>query len=158
MLIQMLQIHLLMGLIHLFHANLFPYVLCTCAYYVHSCFSIVRVRDKQHDGLETAPKKNVAGQYRKRKWEKPSGFIGRKNDDVFTEDGDRSKMIKRAAISSSKRSSTTDGFGDSRRADFSRHDAPGKAQQRGNKSGNKHQKERFGKPVKASKFYHKSSR
>ncbi|XP_023521029.1 RRP12-like protein [Cucurbita pepo subsp. pepo] len=116
------------------------------------------VRDKQHDGLETAPKKNVAGQYRKRKWEKPSGFIGRKNDDVFTEDGDRSKMIKRAAISSSKRSSTTDGFGDSRRADFSRHDAPGKAQQRGNKSGNKHQKERFGKPVKASKFYHKSSR
>ena len=122
-------------------------------------FLIVRVRDKQQDGLDSLPKKNESGHHRKRKWEKPSGFIRSKTDNASAEDGSRFKMRKRAATCSSKRSSMVDGRGDGRRTKFSRRGDPRKEGKGGIKHGNRHQKERFGvrRPFKASKSNHNNS-
>lgn len=109
-------------------------------------------RDKQQDGLDSLPKKSDSGHRRKRKWEKPSGFVRSKTDDTFTEEGGRSKIRKRVATANSK-----SGLGDGRRTNFSRRGASKKDGKRGIEYGS--QKERFGvrKPFRASKSNNKNS-
>ncbi|KAL0555029.1 hypothetical protein IC582_008960 [Cucumis melo] len=118
-----------------------------------------RARDKQQDGLDSLPKKSESGHHRKRKWEKPSGFIRSKTDNTSAEDGGRFKMRKRAATSNSKTSSMVDGTGDGCRTKFSRRGDPRKDGKRGIKHGNRHQNERFGvrRTFKASKSNHNNS-
>lgn len=122
-------------------------------------FLILRARDKQQDGLDSLPKKSESGHHRKRKWEKPSGFIRSKTDNTSAEDGGRFKMRKRAATSNSKTSSMVDGTGDGCRTKFSRRGDPRKDGKRGIKHGNRHQNERFGvrRTFKASKSNHNNS-